>query len=183
MSFHYDDPLEMPQGAEDFARCMAGAVCWVPHRLTAREFGDMPLIEGRRMRDAARLLFGLHAGKFRSNPPEGWGIACINGLPDDGFRLGELALLPEWCVGLAEPGGPMQPFLMYHAQEVYGLSFNGPVDEPDGYGDIRWSYLPYEPDPKAHFGRTLYRMAQSKSSKRRQIAIRLATYADRWNAG
>ena len=84
--------------------------------------------------------------------PKGWTFAHIWDVtkdPDAYTHIANLVVLPESLASLTDKGGPLVPYLRFHAETVYGWRPAGKatVRKPVGYDGLTWTYLDSIPDP------------------------------------
>jgi len=153
MSLRYDDPFEFPYGAKEFARQMASRVCWLPDKRTVAAFDSAPVfihVDSKNLKDLTRFAFAwTQALPLRH---AGWTIVNVfDPLRSSCVYLGGQILIQSWAESLAKPGGPLWPYLQYHAQQVYDLNPEiDMVSKPEKYDDIRWNYIDVQFEPKKH---------------------------------
>jgi len=151
MGLRYDDPFEFPHGTLEFARRMASRICWLPDKRTVAAFDGAPVfidVDLRNCRKLTRHAFSWSQGQ--SFVRDGWTIANVyDPVRSSCLYLGGQVLIQSWAESLAKPGGPLLPYIQYHAQTVYGLSPESDMEtKPEKYDEIRWNYIDPEFEPK-----------------------------------
>lgn len=152
---------------------IAGRHCWMPNPDVVAACGTavFPSIRARSKQprlsvdtiDGKRLMYDDNMtprwaflwahGIAETGHPKGWTFAhvwtCARD-PDAYTHLANLALLPEPLASLSDKVGPFGAFLRYHAQCEYGWRPKGQplIEEPEGYNEVDWTYLPPYPDPR-----------------------------------
>lgn len=167
MSIHYDDPFELPHGTNAFAREIAGQICWLPHRLTVQGFGKEPVFWDVEPEDIRKLTsFAFLWTQDEASIPNSWEVVHVfgpSGYP--GLHLGNLVLIQSWAASLAKPGGPLSPYLQYHAKTNYNLGIMEDSEEaPEAYDEISWNYIRNELNPKAKVLKHIQRTGRSGRS-------------------
>ena len=84
---------------------------------------------------------------------QGWMLAHVWSASNDSksyTNLANLAIIPECYGTLTDKEGPLAPYLRYHAVSEYGWKPDGTSEPepPDGYSDIRFSYLDRYDNPQ-----------------------------------
>lgn len=88
----------------------------------------------------------------QTHHPRGWTIAHVWKATKDPAaytHLANLCLMPECLGSLSDKDGPLCRFLEHHAWSVYRWrpETASVPEKPEGYDEIRWSYLDSHPDP------------------------------------
>jgi hypothetical protein len=96
-------------------------------------------------------IFWSHG--FKGKRPKGWTIAHV--WPESAditcyTHLANLVMVPECLASLTDKTGPLTSFLRWHSQSVYGWKpeKQKAPQQPVGYDEIVWRYLPRFDDPK-----------------------------------
>ena len=118
-------------------------------------------------------LFWTH-GLPQTHHPRGWTIAHVwkaTKDPSAYTHLANLCLMPECLGSLSDKDGPLCRFLEFHAWSVYGWrpANASPPDMPDGYREIRWSYLDPHPDPLGFVRERVTNLSNQRVAVLRQL--------------
>lgn len=102
--------------------------------------------------------------------PVGWTFAHVWPTPRDPdayTHLANLCMMPEYFGSLSDKRGPLCRYLRYHARHRYGWwPGDTPPEEPPGYQDLTFEYLPLVPDPR---GAVHQRMSELNNQRVRAL--------------